>query len=363
MEGSGGLADLAYECSSALDELPAGWALTPVKGKAAYRPHSYTEPPVERELIAEEIARGHASGFALRNGPVSGGIFAVDEDGPDSLALLPGTPGAMPPTVSVVSGRRGHRQRFFAVPEEAWPAIRNRTVFTAATPRRAGARLSLRFDGVGSCLPPSLHPSSRRYRWGPGLTPDEIERTRPPAWLLGHAEYEAGEADSIVNAAWRGDRGLVAAALRAGTGPDAPARDGHTALLRAVRGGHTACAEVLLWAGASWARPNPDPQGGTALILAATFGHTQIVRALLDAGARTVDRDTAGRTALHAACWGGHAAVAELLVAAGADRWAHDPWGRLPADEARRWGYDELARWSVSRTWAVAASSRGAPGG
>jgi ankyrin repeat protein len=166
-----------------------------------------------------------------------------------------------------------------------------------------------------------------------------------------------------VNAAWRGDRGLVAAALRGGTAPDAPAPDGHTALLRAVRGGHSACAELLLSAGASPARPNPDPQGGTALILTASLGHTEIVRALLDFGARTADRDVAGRTALHAACWGGHAAAAELLVAAGADRWARDRSGRLPADEARRWGYDGLARWSVSRTWAARAPSQGAAGG
>jgi ankyrin repeat protein len=166
-----------------------------------------------------------------------------------------------------------------------------------------------------------------------------------------------------VNAAWRGDRGLVAAALRGGTAPDFRAPDGHTALLRAVRDGHIACAELLLSAGASPATPNPDPQGGTALILAATFGHTEIVRALLDAGACTADRDAAGRTALHAACWGGHAAVAELLVAAGADRWARDRSGRLPADEARRWCYHDLARWAVSRTWTAAAPSRGAAGG
>jgi len=363
MVASGGLANLAHECRSALGQLPAGWALTPVKGKSPYRPRWAEEPPVERELIAEEIARGHASGFALRTGPVSGGIFAVDEDGPDSLALLPGARGGMPPAVSVVSGRPGHRQRFFALPEEAWPAIRNRTVFTAAPPCLTGTKLALRFGSMISCLPPSVHPCSRRYRWGPGPRPHEIENAPPPAWLVGHSVYEAGEPDSIVNAAWRGDRGIVAAALRGGVAPDAPAPDGHTALQRAVWGGHTACVELLLSAGASPARPDPDPERKTALILAAELGHTQIVRALLGSGACTADRDAAGRTALHAACWGGHTAAAELLVAAGADRWARDRSGRLPADEARRWGYDVLAGWSGSRTWAAATPSRGAASG
>jgi hypothetical protein len=359
----GASSDLANECRSVLGDLPAGWVLTPVKGKSPYRPRWAEEPPVERELVGEEIACGHASGFAVRTGPVSGGIFAVDEDGPDSLALLPGAPGAMPPAVSVLSGRPGHRQRFFAVPEEAWPAIRNRTVFTAAPRRLTGTKLALRFGSMISCLPPSLHPYSRRYRWGPGLRPHEIENAPLPAWLVRHSEYESGEADSIVNAAWRGDRILVAAALRGGTAPDAPAPDGYTALQRAAWGGHTACAELLLSAGASPARPNTDPKGETPLILAAASGHTEIVGALLGAGARTADRDAAGRTALHAACWGGHAAAAELLVAAGADRWARDRSGRLPADEARRWGYGDLARWSVSRTWAAAARSQGAAGG
>jgi len=354
MEGTGGLADLAHQCRSALRDLPAGWALTPVKDKLAYRPRWSEEPPVERELIAEEIARGHASGFAVRTGPVSGGIFAVDEDGPGSLALLGDIPGQMPAAVSVVSGRPGHCHSFFALPEEAWPTVRNRTVLTASADPNA-TRLSLRFGGLDSCLPPSLHPSSRPYGWRPGLGPHELENAPAPAWLVRYAEYEAGEAVSMVNAAWRGDLGLVAAALRNGTAPDARAPDGHPALLRAARGGHTACAELLLSAGASPAAPNPDPQGGTALIIAARLGHTDLVRALLGAGARTADRDAAGRTPLHAACFGGHAVAAELLVAAGADRRARDRWGRLPADEARRWGYRDLARWSLSRTLTAAA--------
>jgi hypothetical protein len=361
MAVSRGLATLLHECRSALDELPAGWALTPVKGKQPYRPRWSEEAPVERELIAEEIARGHASGFALRTGPASGGVFAIDEDGPGSLALLPAAPGRMPPAVSVISGRPGHRQRFFAVPEEAWPAIRNRTVFTAAPARVTGTKLALRFGSMISCLPPSLHPHSRRYRWASGPGPHEIEDAQAPGWLLRHAEYAAGEADSIVNAAWRGDRDLVAAALRDGTAPDAPAPDGHTALQRAVWVGHTACTELLLAAGATAGRP--DPQGGTALMLAAALGHTEIVGALLASSAHVTDRDAAGRTPLHAACWGGHADAAELLVAAGADRWARDRSGGLPADEARQWGYDDLARRSLTRTWAAPARSQRAAGG
>src|SRR4051794_2200153 len=64
-------AHLARDCRSALADLPAEWATIPVKRKRPYRPRWSEEPPVERELVVEEIERGHATGFALRTGPVS----------------------------------------------------------------------------------------------------------------------------------------------------------------------------------------------------------------------------------------------------------------------------------------------------
>ena len=361
MAASSGQAPFPLECRSALDALPRHWALTPVKGKVPYRPRWSEEPPVERELIAEEIARGHASGFALRTGPASGGVFAVDEDGPGSLELLPGAPGPIGPSVSVVSGRPGHCHRLFALPEAEWPAIRNRTVFASEPAGPTEIKVALRFDAMITCLPPSLHPHSGRYRWADGLDPDAIGDGPAPGWVVRHAEYGEGEADSIVNAAWRGDRDRVAADLRAGTMPDAPAPDGHTALHRAVWGGHVECTGLLLAAGAEVGRP--DPKGDTALILASAQGQTEIVGALLDAGAGVGDRDAAGGTALHSACWGGHADVAEVLVDAGADRWARDVSGGLPADRALRWGYGELARWTLSREQAGPAPPRRAAGG
>ena len=361
MAASSGQASFSLECRSALDDLPRGWALTPVKGKVPYRPRWSEEPPVERELIAEEIARGHASGFGLRTGPASGGVFAVDEDGPGSLDLIPGAAGPIGPSVSVVSGRPGHCHRLFALPEAAWPTVRNRTVFASEAPTTPEIKVALRFDSMITCLPPSIHPHSGLYRWADGLAPDAIGEGPAPGWVVRHAEYGEGEAESIVNAAWRGDRDRVAAALRGGTAPDSPAPDGHTPLHRAVWGGHIECTGLLLAAGAEPGRR--DPKGDTALVLAAAQGQTEIAAALLDAGAGVNDRDAAGGTALHSACWGGHADVAELLAEAGADRWARDVSGGLPADRALRWGYGELARWSVRRTSAGPAPSQRTAGG
>ena len=134
------------------------------------------------------------------------------------------------------------------VPEEGWPAVRNRTVLTGHG--ETSAKASLRFASMISCLPPGLHPAGSRYRWEAGLGPGEIEPAEIPRLLLDRAEYEPQEMASIVNAAWRGDLARVAEALADGSAPDAPAADGYTALLRAVWAGHTACARLLLEAGA-----------------------------------------------------------------------------------------------------------------
>jgi Bifunctional DNA primase/polymerase, N-terminal/Ankyrin repeats (3 copies)/Ankyrin repeat len=344
-------ARLARECRSALRNLPTGLALTPVKGKRPYRPRWSEEPPVARELVAEEIERGHATGFALRTGPVSAGIFALDEDGPGALALLAADPGELPRTLSCASGRPGHRQRFFTVSEGRWPSARNRTVVLGPGRGLTSTKVSLRFGSMISCIPPGLHPGGRRYRWAAGLGPGEIAPAPLPEPLFRQAEYEPQEAESIVNAAWRGHRARVAEALRDGSPPDAAAADGYTALLRAIWGGHTACARILLEAGAP--PDQHDPLGRPALLLASEVGHTAIMAALLDAGAEVAARDPDGRTPLHGACWGGHAAAVEMLTAAGADRASRDRDGREPADEALAWRYDELVELHLARSWAV----------
>ena len=349
-------ARLARDCRSALADLPSEWAITPVKRKRPYRPHWSEEPPVERELVVEEIERGHATGFGLRTGPVSGGIFALDADGPGALALLAGKPGELLRTLLSTSGRPGHGQRFFTVPQERWPSVRNRTVLTGRGGSVTSTKASLRFGSMISCLPPGLHPAGRRYRWEAGLGPGEIEPAEIPRSLLEQAEYEPQEMASIVNAAWRGDLTRVAEALADGTAPDAAAADGYTALLRAVWAGHTACARLLLEAGAD--PDQRDPLGRPALLLASEVAHTGVMAALLEAGAGVAARDPDGRTPLHGACWGGHAAAVEMLTAAGADHLSRDRDRREPGDEARAWRYDGLVESHLARRRPVAVELR-----
>jgi len=337
---------LARDCRSALADLPAEWALTPVKGKRPYRLRWNEEPPVDRELVVEEIERGHATGYALRTGSVSGGVFALDEDGPGALALLGREPGELLPTPEIATGLAGHRHRFFRVSEERWSRLRYRTVFPAAGGDPSDTKISLRFGSMISNLPPAMHPSGRRYEWAPGLGPAGVALAPAPPELLEQSEYAPGEAESIVEAAWRGDAASVEAALRDGSA-DAPAPDGYTALLRAAWGGRATCARVLLDAGADPRRR--DPFGRPVLSLAAELGDTDVMALLIAAGAEVDAPDGGGRTPLHYASWGGHDAAVEALLEAGARRDRRDGEGREPADVAREWGYRELAERRLDR--------------
>lgn len=88
---------------------------------------------------------------------------------------------------------------------------------------------------------------------------------------------------------------------------------GDTALVAAVRGGHTECAKLLLAAGATVNQPN---RRATALEVASQRGHVDCVKLLLANGAAV--NQAADGTPLYAACEQGQAECVSLLCAAGA---------------------------------------------
>lgn len=49
---------------------------------------------------------------------------------------------------------------------------------------KAGEKLELRGTGHASVLPPSVHPLTGSYRWLPGCSPQEIEVTVAPEWVI-----------------------------------------------------------------------------------------------------------------------------------------------------------------------------------
>jgi ankyrin repeat protein len=169
--------------------------------------------------------------------------------------------------------------------------------------------------------------------------------------LLGVTAANAATSE-VADAAMRGDREAVRAALARKADVNAPQVDGATALHWAVERDDVELAELLLTAGArasartregvtplqlaaingsagmlgrlikSGADPNAPltPARDTALMLAARTGKTDAIRLLLEAGADINAKETwGGTTALSWAVAEGHAEAARVLIAAGAD--------------------------------------------
>ena len=107
-------------------------------------------------------------GLAL-GGPAR--LVVLDVDGPQGLASLTKLEahhGALPPTLSALTGRGTHF--YFVVP--AGIALPGNSA------GRLGAGLDVRGQGGQVVAPPSLHASGRRYTWGPRLPIAEA-----PPWL------------------------------------------------------------------------------------------------------------------------------------------------------------------------------------
>jgi len=170
--------------------------------------------------------------------------------------------------------------------------------------------------------------------------------------ILFGATAATAATSELADAAMRGDRAAVRAALARKTDVNAPQVDGTTALHWAAERDDVELAELLLTAGArvnartregvtplrlaaingsaqmlarlikSGADANAPltPAGDTALMLAARTGKTDAIRLLLEAGAGVNAKESwGGTTALMWAVAEGHAEAAKLLIAAGAD--------------------------------------------
>ena len=118
-----------------------------------------------------ELHQVDSANIGLLLGPASGGICAIDFDGPSAflwaeaqgidLTKLPVTP-------TWSSGKAGRCQMAFRVPTELWDILTTKKIVTkSATSPGAGdgEGFEFRWTGGQSVLPPSLHPSGRCYEW------------------------------------------------------------------------------------------------------------------------------------------------------------------------------------------------------
>ncbi|WP_287131183.1 bifunctional DNA primase/polymerase, partial [Candidatus Cyanaurora vandensis] len=143
--------------------IPAPWVLTLVKGKRPYRPQWQTEKPLGRAFIEGEMQSGHATGLGLRLGEVSGGLVAVDLDGPSTSDYLKVNGWDLPPTVGWTSGKTGRAQWLYQIPKSLWENLDNRKVLETGI---EGEQVEIRWNHHQSVLPPSVHPETGKpYQW------------------------------------------------------------------------------------------------------------------------------------------------------------------------------------------------------
>ena len=115
-----------------LDDIPCDWALLPLDGnKTPIDPRSgllmakWSEEP---GYTTDEIREASPKAVGVLLGPVSGGLLAIDVDGPGSEEMfqkLYGRPSTdLPQSISWTSGKPERRQVGFVVDQDWWTEIK-----------------------------------------------------------------------------------------------------------------------------------------------------------------------------------------------------------------------------------------------
>ncbi|MEG4484842.1 DUF3987 domain-containing protein [Microcoleus sp. D2_18a_B4] len=117
----------------AIAKMPEDWALTPCKGKANQWP-AWNKERLSRETLIAAIRsqtnndgkKTLWTGVSIVTGPLSGGIMAVDFDGPLAYKKYCALSGgdSYPTTKRWSSGKEGHFQILLEVPEEKWEGLK-----------------------------------------------------------------------------------------------------------------------------------------------------------------------------------------------------------------------------------------------
>jgi hypothetical protein len=163
---------------AALQYLRFGWSVIPMRQRGKRPAISWLT--FQTTLADEEEVRGWFRRWPEANlGVVTGaisGLVVLDVDprhgGDQSLRALEREHGALPKTLEAISGGGG-RHVYFAHPGGD---VRNRVGIAPG--------IDLRGDAGCIVVPPSIHPSGRRYRWKAGRGPGQLIMASIPRWLL-----------------------------------------------------------------------------------------------------------------------------------------------------------------------------------
>lgn len=192
---------------------PDWWCFVPVAGKATYV-ESWATKPLPREKVIELYKSNPAyKGLGVVTGEFSGGLIAIDVDGPEADKRLKEAAGdeyepfGEESTMAWTSGREGRRQILYRVPAPLVPELRDvRTVILqesgdwhlgqgdknrargketdaeGGTPQEPYQELVLRFNRCQSVTAGSPHPvTNKKYTW---LNYNHKEVALAPTWVM-----------------------------------------------------------------------------------------------------------------------------------------------------------------------------------
>lgn len=179
----------AHDWPQLLADVPLDWALIPLNGrKCPINPETglpLQEWTAQAGYSLEQLAamNGMVRAVGVLLGPASGGLLAVDFDGPGAtekfIEITGHSPDDLPPTIATTSGRHKRQQRLFTVDLDWVEHLRSRK-FTGAT---GATVLEFRWAGQQSAIAGD-HPETTGYHWCDGCSPSDLEPAPAPEWLL-----------------------------------------------------------------------------------------------------------------------------------------------------------------------------------
>ena len=206
MPNNSSASDLNIRLFQGLSRIPQDWQLCLLDGKKVPQGTGWQQKPLSPAQMKEAVTLGqmvdradgtqyrcYPKGYGLITGTAIAAngstyyLMAVDQDGASARAkILELSDGEeLPHTVAFTSNRPGRCQYLFLVPEQYAGAIRTKKFPTDAIGDDGkGEQLELRWAGLQSCLPPSVHPTTGEYVWLKGCAPDETSVALAPQWIV-----------------------------------------------------------------------------------------------------------------------------------------------------------------------------------
>lgn len=161
---------------AALAYAQLGIPVFPCAGKRPLTKHGFKDASVDQNIITQWWRRTPDANIGSPTGHRSFVLDVDMPDGPESLALLEQTHGALPATLKQKSGGGGWHL-FFALPPER--IVKNSV-------KMLGAGLDIKGSGGYVILSPSIHQSGKPYEWV-----QDLPLAPPPNWLVALLENNA----------------------------------------------------------------------------------------------------------------------------------------------------------------------------